>query len=166
MENQKAKKVFRSRISVLLLGFLLAVFIPCTIPMIRYMIIQGLYIMGGTLMFIIFSLTGFRYVISGNKLYLKVWFIPMGSADISHIISVERTYNPISSPAASLKRLCIRFKKGVIYSNWLTWQCVPNWLVSPVREQEFAEELKSFNPEIYIKISDKKGKWRLQDWDI
>jgi len=166
MENQKGKKVFRSRISVLLLGFILAVLIPCTVPMIKYMIITGLYIMGGALLFVAFSLTGFRYIISGDKLYLKVWIIPMGSARIVDIISVERTYNPISSPAASLKRLCIRFKKGAKYSNWLTWQSAPNWLLSPVREQEFAEELKIVNPDIYVKISDNKGIWRVQDWDI
>jgi len=166
MENQKVRKVFRSRISVLIIGILLAVLIPCTILMIKYMIIPGLYIMGGTIVFIVFSLTGFRYVISGDKLYLKVWFISMGSANIAHIISVERTYNPISSPAASLKKLCISFKRGVKYSNWLTWQSAPNWLVSPVREQEFAEELKSINPDIYVRISDKKEIWRIQDWDI
>ncbi|MDR0364731.1 MAG: hypothetical protein LBH92_06930 [Bacteroidales bacterium] len=48
MENQKVKKVFRSRISVLLLGSILAVFIPCTIPIVKHMIIPDLWIMGGT----------------------------------------------------------------------------------------------------------------------
>ena len=166
MENQRVKKVFRSRISVLLIGLLLTALIPCTVPMIKYTIIPGLYIMGGTLLFIVFIITGFRYIISENKLYLRVWFIPMGNANIADIISVERTYNPISSPAASLKRLCIRFKKGTKYSNWLTWQSAPNWLLSPISEQEFVEELKTVNPDIYVKISDKKGKWRVQDWDF
>ena len=163
MKNQK---VFRSRISVLLVGFLLAVLIPCTIATIKYMIIRSLFILGGLLVLIIFSFTGFRYIISGNKLCLKVWFIPMGSANIALIIAVERTYNPISSPAASFKRLRIRFKKGINYSNWLTWQCAPDWLVSPVREKEFVEELKNVNPSIAVNISDEKEKWRVQDWDI
>jgi len=42
------------------------------------------------------------------------------------------------------------------YSNWLTWQSAPNCLLSPVRKQEFAEELKTVNPDIYVKISDNK----------
>ena len=67
------------RISVLLLGFLLAVFILVAISVINQMIIPGLWIMGGALLFVVFSLTGFRYNISGNKLRLKVWIIPMGT---------------------------------------------------------------------------------------
>ena len=47
MENQGVKKVFRSRISILMLGFILAIFVPCTIPMIKHMVIPGLWTMGG-----------------------------------------------------------------------------------------------------------------------
>ena len=166
MENEKVKKVFRSRISVLLLLFLLVVFVPCSIPTIKYMKIPNLYILGGLLLFISFVFSGLRYIISKNKLYLKIWIIPIGSASIADIISVERSYNPISSPSASLKRLCIRFKKGVTYSNWATWQSAPNWLLSPVREQEFLEELKNINPDINVKIFDKKKKCNFKDWDI
>ena len=160
------KKSFRSRVSVLLLGFILAVFVPCTIPIIKLKSISGLCFVGGTLLVIGFSLTGFRYIISGNKLYLRVWIIPMGSADITDIISVERSYNPISSPAASLKRLCICFKKGVTHSNLLTWQSMPHWLLSPVCESEFVETLKTINPDIYVKISDNEKLQRFWDWDI
>jgi hypothetical protein len=130
------------------------------------MIIPGLCILGGVFLCIVFSITGNRAIISGNKLYLKIWFIPVGSANILDIISIERTYNPISSPAASLKRLCIRFKRGVSYSNWATWQSAPIWLLSPVKEKEFVEALKTINPAIYVKIVDKQGKWRFWDWDI
>ena len=160
------KKVFRSRISVLLIGVVLAILIPVSIPMFLYNIHEGLYVLGGTLLLIVFSFTGMRYIISEDKLYLKAWFIPMGSANIADIISVERTYNPFSSPAASLKRLCIRFEKGVKYLNWMTWQTSPVWLISPVREKEFIEDLKNINPNIDVNISNKKGKWHIWDWDI
>lgn len=83
--------------------------------------------------------------------------IPMGSVNISDIISTERSYNPLSSPAASLKRLHIRFWNGAKQ---------PYMLISPVREKEFIEELIAVNPDIYIHIPDKKGRWRIQDWDI
>ena len=95
MENQKVQKVFRSRISVLLLGFLLAIFIPVTIPLIKDVVISsGLLVVGGTLLFIIFLFSGMRYIISDNKLYVKIWMIPCGSAKIADIVSIERSYNP------------------------------------------------------------------------
>jgi len=155
MENEKVKKVFRSRISVLMLGFMLAVFIPCFIPIIKHMIISGLYIMGGTLVFVILLLTGMRYVIFDGKLYVKMWIIPNGSVKIADIASVKRSYNPLSSPAASLKRLCIGIKGKSI-----------NWLISPIREKEFVETLKDVNPDIRVDIPEIKGKWRIWDWDI
>ena len=157
MENQKVKKVFRSRISVLLLGFILAVFIPCTIPIIKHMVISGLWIMGGTFVFIVFLFSGMRYLISEDKLYIKIWMLPSGSVEIKNIISVERSYNPLSSPAASLKRLRIGIGGKAKF---------PYMLISPVREQEFIEELKAVNPDIYVRVPDKKGIWRIQDWDI
>ena len=150
-----------------MLGMILAILVPCTIPMIKHMIIPGLWIMGGTFVFMLFMFSGMRYLISGDKLYMKTWFISMGSANISDIISVERSYNWMAkSPAASAKRLHIGFRKGVNYSNMFTWQVGGNWLISPVREQEFIEELKAVNPDIYVRVPDKKGIWRVMDWDI
>ncbi|WP_019540347.1 PH domain-containing protein [Proteiniphilum acetatigenes] len=154
MEDQK---VFRSRISVLLLGFTLAIFIPCTIPMIKHMIIPGLFIMGGSFLFIVILFTGMRYIISGDKLFVKIGNIPCGSVKITNIISVERSYNPLSSPAASLKRLSISLDGKAKF---------PYMLISPVREKEFIEELKMLNPNIFVRVPDKKGIWRVQDWDI
>ncbi len=154
MEDQK---VFRSRISVLLLGFTLAIFIPCTIPMIKHMIIPGLYIMGGSFLFMVILVTGMRYIISGCKLFVKIWNIPCGSVEIANIISVRRSYNPLSSPAASLKRLSISLDGKTKF---------PYMLISPVREKEFIEELKTLNPNIFVRVPVKKGIWRVQDWDI
>ncbi len=124
------------------------------------------YIWGGAFVLMIFLFSGMRYIISGSKLLLKIWFIPCGSVNILDIVSIERTYDPTSSPAASLKRLRVHFEKGKKYSNWMTWQSSPNWLISPVREQEFIEKLSAINPDIYIKIDDKKEWWRIWNWDI
>jgi len=96
MENQGVKKVFRSRISILMLGFILAIFVPCTIPMIKHMVIPGLWTMGGTFLFMILLFGGMRYIVSDGKLYVKIWIIPSGSVEISNIISVERSYNLLS----------------------------------------------------------------------
>ena len=152
------RKVFRSRISVLLIGVILASFLPGLIPMIRSGNIfnPGFYIITGVFVFVF---CGIRYEVTEKHLVLKMWFIS-SKIPLSVIVSVERSYNPLASGAASLKRLCIRFKKGYKF---------PYTLVSPVREKEFLETLKKHNPDIYIRVSDKKG-WhriyRIWDWDI
>ena len=148
----KTKKVFRSRISVFFVVLLLV------------LIVNGVFISLNlsreilacivAILFCFLSLIGIRYVISGNKLYLKLWFMPFGGANIVDIVSIKRTYNPLSSPAASFRRLSIRSKTG-----WM--------MVSPVREKEFVETLKAINPDIEVNIPPKKGKWwRIWDWDI
>lgn len=147
----KKKKVFRSRISVLVCVF---IFIPLFIHFLKTEMYQDLYIVSGVFLFCAFIFLGMRYIIMEDKLYLKICFIPCGSVKIADIISMERSYNLVSSPAASLKRLQINFIKGQF------------WLISPVREEEFIKELKAVNPRIFNNVSNKKGIWRIQDWDI
>ena len=152
MENQKT---FRSRISVLLVVFTLAIFIPTGIHVFSQNHYQAFYGLGGTLLFVIFILCGMRYTISRERLYVKLWFIPYGSREIKDIVSVKRTYNPLSSPAASLKRLSIHCKSSLFFL-----------LISPVREAAFIEELKAINPNIEVHIPETTGIWRFWDLDI
>ena len=107
------------------------------------------------LLFIVLFFFGIRYAISGEKLYLEIWFIPIRSANIADIVSIRRSYNPLSAPAASFKRLFIQFISGSF-----------GWLISPVREKEFIEALKTINPGIEVSISEKTGKRSIWDWDI
>ena len=149
------KKTFRSRVSVLLIIFILAVILPKLIPSISSGNIfnSETYILIGILALFF----GISYAIKDKRLLVKTFGITCGSAEISKIISAERSYNPLSSPAGSLKRLKIRFKKN--YKG-------PYFLVSPVREQEFLDALKEINPDINIRVNDKKAWWRIWDWDI
>ena len=114
-----------------------------------------MYILGGCLLFMIFLFSGIRYIISGEKLYLKLWFITNGSREIKDIVSIKRSYNPLSSPAASLKRLNIHFESSLTF-----------WLISPVREKEFVEAIKTINPKIEVSIPETTGKWRIWEWDF
>lgn len=149
------KNVFRSRISVLFLGFLFAVFLPFFISLFRQKPGRELYIPGGILLFIILLVVGIRYVISEDKLFVKIfWCIPTMRADIAKITGAERSYNLLSSPAASLKRLKITFAKGM------------PWLISPVREELFLKELKKINPSMEVNVVQKKGRGHIRDWDI
>ena len=150
------KKIFRSRVSVLILLFLTIICGFPLIPIIRSGNIfnPGVYTVAGVLIFGYALFFGISYVITEGKLLIKIFGATTVKAEISKIISIERSYNPLSSPAGSLKRLKISFNK---------W---PYCLASPVREQEFLDALKEINPNIYIRVSNRKGWWRIWDWDI
>lgn len=156
MPQMKRENVYRSRISVLLICIFLVIIIPIFIPIFQDLIYPGMFVMGGILLFLISFFIGMRYVISGDNLIVRIfWLFPIASVDVKRIDKVERTYDPLSSPqAVSIKKLRISFLAG------------SPWLISPVREEEFLEALKAVNPHIYVKISHKKGFWRIQDWDI
>ena len=157
---EKERKVFRSRFSVLLIGFILALLLPGFIPVFIHKIYQGVYIFVGIFIFILLIYSGIRYVISEEKLYLKIWFIPTCSLKITDIASAKRSYYLFDIPTnttASFKKLRLQFKRETKH---------PYIHVSPVREQEFIEELKKVNPNIYVSFHDKKGIGRILDWDI
>ncbi|MCL2738900.1 MAG: hypothetical protein FWE30_05585, partial [Bacteroidales bacterium] len=155
------KQVFRSRISVLLIVFLSAIFIlPCTIPMVKHMMIFGLSIMGVVLLLVLLLYGGMRYIILGERLYLRIWSIPTCSFRIADIVSMKRSYYIFDIPTnttASFKKLRLQFAGEIrLYVH-----------VSPVREKEFVEALKAINPNIQVNIPEKTGRWwRIWDWDI
>ena len=158
--NEK-RKVFRSRVSVLLMIILLLIFLPEFILIFRSGNIfanPGFYIMAGVILLMAFIFSGIRYEIADEQLQISTWGTCKWNCPLSQIVSVERSYNPLASGAASLKRLCIRFKKS--------FDDFPYCLISPVREQEFLEILKQQNPDIYIRVEDKKGWWRFWNWDF
>lgn len=153
------KKVFRSRISVLFMVILFLTLIPIFI--IALLPLEGykmLWIFGGitffSLLLPILLLGGMRYIISEGKLFIKIGFISCGSVDITDIVLVKRSYNPLSSPAASLKRLRIYCATSL------------GCLISPAREQEFIEALKAINPDIQVGVFDKEGAYCMLNWDI
>ena len=152
------KTIFRSRVSMLLLGFTLAIALLLPIFVIRkgVGIEASIIVIVATLFpFIIITPMLFRMRYSISKWQLDVPYY--GGIEILDIISIKRSYNPLSSPAASLKRLRIDYRKNG-KKGWI--------LISPVREEEFIEMLKNVNPRIQINVSNKKGIWRIQDWDI
>ena len=152
------RKVFRSRISVLLIIILLPILLPLVMMALSGNIFNtAFYILVGTMLFIVSLFSGLRYEIANEKLIYSLWGMGKFNCPLSQIVSVERSYNPLSSPAASLKRLRIGFAKG--YK-------LPYALISPAREQEFLDALKKANPDVYIRVDDKKGWWRIWDWDI
>lgn len=150
-------KTFRSRCSVLLVAILHAAFLPALADAGRcadYELISELAII---ILFIACLLANIRCVISDGTLRIKIFsVIPYGPrVKIADIATVKRSYNPLSAPAASLKRLRIDFTDGRCF-----------WLVSPAREAEFINVLKAANPAITADVTDKKGLWRILNWDL
>lgn len=149
------KKTFRSRQSILLMIILITALLVPLIQMIRDDDTSGLLMLSATILFVAFIFVGIRYTIVDDVLSVKVFFIPSGKIKISDIKSIRRSYNPISSPAASLKRLRINDDEN----NLLL-------LISPAKEKKFIDELKRINPNIQVSVTDKKGLWRIIDWDV
>jgi len=163
------KKVFRSRVSVLyvpILGALLCIgwfaskssgnFVP-------------LIILGSCTVFTLFAFRSINYVLTDKEIFVYYFGFNTGKFFISAISSVERSYNPFAGAAASAKKLQFQFKRGYKWDRYFSESpflqtILP--LISPVREQEFLETLKSINPNIQINVTDKKGWWRFWDWDI
>ena len=155
------RKVFRSRVSVLLLllvsGLLLfPVYLTGELILAIFIVISIIYGF--------FQFRSMYYVLTDSE--IQVYYMwgfmgkPFSRMLISAIISVERSYYPFAT-AASLKKLRFRFKKGY---KWYRYGFTP--VLSPVREQEFLETLKAINPNIQINVTNKKEWWRFWDWDF
>lgn len=150
------REEFRSRYSLVLIIIVLTPMIFTIYNFIQkpnYHLLISLFIIG----FVLFIVSGIRYIIVGNRLIFKTWFVHNGEINISSIEKIERTYLPLSSNAGSLKRLGCKLKKGSKY---------PFLLISPKNEERFLERLKQVNPTIEIKVDNKKGFYRFWDWDI
>lgn len=82
---------------------------------------------------------GIGYTIEGDQLIIKTGPLGSSTVGISAIVAARRSYNPISSPANSLKRLKITYKGGEV-------------LISPEREEEFIKSLLRVNKNIEVNL--------------
>jgi len=158
------KIVFRSRISLLLSLIFWAVFLYGYSLIVKsYSVSHNaksfilLLLYGLLIIFISILWFGTRYIIIGDKLIIKCGFIRMAIIKIHDIVAIRRTYNPLGSPAVSLKRISIRLKPK---SNF------PYILISPKNEKQFLDLLVSQNPNIELNVPEKRKAYRIWDWDI
>ncbi len=79
------------------------------------------------------------YAIKGKELEIRFGFLYKQKIDITTIREIKETNNPLSSPAASLDRLDIRYgRSGSV-------------LISPKDKQKFVQALLAIHPEIVVK---------------
>lgn len=100
-------------------------------------------IIGPLLAFIWYMFLSMKYSINGNQLAITCGFLFNRKLEISSITKIIETNNPLSSPAASLDRLDIRFNKS------------GSVLISPKEKQAFIDHLLSINPTIEVKYKKK-----------
>lgn len=129
-------KVYRSRISLTLVAFMLLVcygpflFIPEEGMMPTFVAVTIVVVC------VLLCFCGIKYVIDGDVLKIYSFWGIHEDIKISSITKIERSRCPLSSPAASLDRLAIRYNKNdVIY-------------ISPRREEEFLEDIKRLSTRI------------------
>ena len=79
-----------------------------------------------------------RYIVTGNLLQVKSGFVVNKKIDITTISKIEETYNPVSSPAASLDRLEVTYTGGSV-------------IISPKDKCGFVTHLQSVKPDIVFK---------------
>lgn len=136
-------KVYRSRISIVLaviMGISCIIVSIALLPIIKdiniyaYLAICAFYY---AIMWIAFDI---KYIIADEKIKIKCAFINMGSIEIKDIRSIENTNSILSAPAASLKRISIRFGK------------YDDALLSPRNQEDFIQELLKYNPNIEVKV--------------
>ncbi len=136
-------KIYQSRISPVLWSItwfiIIGVFYLTIMPVVEHPKLHDIVILLvlwiPILVFLLIVMLGMRYIIKSKELIIKIGPIIERKIPIQDILSLHRSYNLISSPASSLKRLKVKYKKGEV-------------LISPTNEKEFIGFLKSINPTI------------------
>lgn len=81
-----------------------------------------------------------EYIVSGNKLKIKCFFIVNANIDINGIRKIEKTRSLLSSPALSMDRIIIYYNK------------FDDITISPKEKQAFVDDLLKINPNIDVKL--------------
>lgn len=129
-------RTYRSRI-----GIGIVIFIACILGLTSYLMIKdgiwiGLLINVLVAIFITYVFLKTYYVIDGAVLRVKCAFLINRTFEISKIIKITETNNPIGAPAASLDRLEIVFDNN------------ESVIISPKQKNEFIVQLRKLNPKI------------------
>ncbi len=98
----------------------------------------GILILFLVALFLIINFNSIRYIIDGERLIVKGFPFYNRSIPISKITKIKETNNPLSSPAASMDRLEIRYNK------------YDSVILSPRDKKGFIDELLKINAKIEV----------------
>ena len=133
------KKVYKSKIGFELVIPILLVVIFSFYNIIVEQKISGILILIFILAFISYIFLSIKYTIIDKNLNIKGGFLVNENIDIAKINKIEKSFNILASPAASLDRIEIKYGNG------------NSILISPKHKSEFISDLKKINPNIEIK---------------
>ncbi|MFD2101092.1 PH domain-containing protein [Flagellimonas iocasae] len=143
MEN-KADKIYPSKIGWGLLAFVFIIFAVGIYQQVKSELWIGVVIQVVVLVLVLLIFFSISYEIHGKTLWVKSFFWVKKEVPIESITRISETYNPISSPAASLDRLEILYGK---YNSVI---------ISPKDKMDFIAHLKSIAPDIEVKLRERK----------
>lgn len=133
-------KIYKSKISPLLLVLVILPMIILLVWMIQMGSWLGFSIIAVTLAFLVYLFLTTYYVIEGDKLRVRSGFLVNRIIEIEKIRKVETSKSFLSSPATSFDRIELSYNKFDSVS------------ISPSDKISFVEELKSLNPAIELKL--------------
>ncbi len=131
-------KSYRSKIDTWLIVLLTIVFGIPILNAIYNQIWALLLIFLPIVLLIIYMFSTLRYCIEGDFLIIKFGFYTHSKININEIKSIEKSNNPLNSPASSLDRLSIKYNK------------YDEVLVSPKEKQDFINDLLNVNAGIVV----------------
>ena len=129
---------FRSRISIVLVLLILGVVGFGTYQAVadgKYLEIFAVIVV---LLLFIATFLGISYIIEDGNLTVTNLFFIKETYDLKKLKSITPTYNPISSPAASLQRIKLDFG------------CGRPLIISPANQAVFIEEILRINPNVQV----------------
>ena len=131
--------LFRSRVSIFLLVLIVVVCgIPCIFALQENQW-QPVVAIGIVVLFVFIMLLDTRYIIAGNNLYIKIFFIPAApTMDLTKLMLINKTRSMLSAPACSLDRILLSFSDGSMV------------IISPRHQKEFIEEILKINPNVQV----------------
>lgn len=98
----------------------------------------GIFMMFLTISFISYIFLSINYKIEKENLNVKCTFIINENIEIKSIRKITETYNPLSSPAASIDRIEIFYNK------------FDSILISPKNKKDFIQNILNINPNIEV----------------
>ncbi len=143
--GNEIKKVYPSKVglgllAIVVVGFGVGLYYTVAQAQWLHLVIQAFILILVVLLFYSIS-----YEIDDKTLVVKIFFWFKKQIPIESITHISETYNPISSPAASLDRLEILYGK---YNSII---------ISPKDRKGFIAHLKSINPDLELKLRKSKN---------
>lgn len=136
---------FKSKIGLELILLIGGILIFVSIMLIINHEWPGLIIVAAVAGSCLYMFKSISYSINGNDLIVNYGFAIKTKIRINTITKIKETYNPLSSPAASLDRIAIYFNKSGLL------------LLSPEKKLNFINRLTEINPEIEVILRKKKA---------